>query len=111
MVVLIVQFQLAGISPEEYEAHAEQVAPAIAGMPGLIAKAWIADPAENTYGGVYIWTDRAAAEAYVDGELLQATRRSPALAGFRTSIFETLAAPTAVTASGLDALSATVAAA
>jgi quinol monooxygenase YgiN len=111
MVVLVVQFQLAGISPTEYEAHAEQIAPAVAGMPGLIAKAWLADPAENAYGGVYLWTDRAAAEAYVDGELFQAARESPAFAGFRSSIFETLAGPTAVTASSLAPLSAAVAAA
>ena len=106
MVVQIVHFQLAGIGPEEYEAHAERIAPEFARLPGLIAKAWLADPGENTYGGVYLWTDRAAAEAYADGELLAAARRNPAFAGFRSSILDTLAAPTALTARGLAALSA-----
>jgi hypothetical protein len=105
MVVQIVQFQLAGIDPEEYEAHAEQIAPVFAGLPGLIAKAWLADPGENTYGGVYLWTDRAAAEAYSDGELLAAARRNPAFVGFRSSILDTLAAPTALTTRGLAELS------
>ena len=107
MVVQIVQFQLAGISPEEYEAHAERIAPAIAGLPGLIAKAWLGDRGEDTYGGVYLWADRAAAEAYEDGELLAAVRRNPAFAGFRSSILDTLAAPTVLTTRGLAELSAT----
>jgi hypothetical protein len=107
MVVQIVQFQLQGITPGEYEAKAEQIAPAFARLPGLIAKAWLADPGENTYGGVYLWTDRAAAEAYADGELLAAARGNPAFAGFRSSIHDTLAAPTALTARGLAELAGT----
>jgi hypothetical protein len=105
MVVQIVQFQLAGIGPVEYEAEAERIAPAFARLPGLIAKAWLADPGEETHGGVYLWTDRAAADAHADGELLAAARRNPAFAGFRSSILDTLAAPTAVTAQGLAELS------
>jgi heme-degrading monooxygenase HmoA len=107
MVVQIVHFQLAGIGSAEYEAHAERIAPKFAELPGLIAKAWLADPAENTYGGVYLWADRAAAEAYADGELLAAARRNPAFAGFRSSILDTLPAPTALTAPGLAALATT----
>jgi hypothetical protein len=111
MVVQIVHFQLAGISPAEYAAKAEGIAPAFVDLPGLIAKVWLADPGEDTYGGVYLWTDRAAAEAYADGELLAAARRNPAFAGFRSTILDTLAAPTELTARGLARLSATEAAA
>ena len=106
MVVQIVQFQLAGIGPAEWEAEAERIAPAFARLPGLIAKAWLADPSEDTYGGVYLWTDRAAAEAYANSELLAAARRNPAFAGFHSSILDTLAAPTALTTRGLAGLSA-----
>ena len=105
MVVQIVHFQLAGISPEQYEAEAERIAPKLARLPGLIAKVWLADPDENTYGGVYLWTDRDAAEAYADGELLAAARRNPAFAGFQSMIVDALAAPTALTARGLAELS------
>ena len=79
MVVQIVHFQLAGISPEQYEAHAERIAPEFARLPGLIAKAWLADPDENAYGGVYLWTDRDAAEAYAEGELLAGGPPEPGL--------------------------------
>lgn len=111
MVVQIVQYQLAGIDPAEYEAEAERIAPAFLRLPGLIAKTWLADPGEGAYGGVYLWTDRAAAEAYADSELLAAARRNPAFAGFHSSIFDTLAAPTALTARALAGLSAMEAAA
>jgi hypothetical protein len=104
MVVQIVQFQLDGIGPQEYAAEAERIAPAFAHLPGLIAKAWLADADENTYGGVYLWTDRVAAEAYADGELLAGARRNPAFANFRSSILDTLVAPTALTARGLAGL-------
>jgi heme-degrading monooxygenase HmoA len=107
MVVQIVQFQLAGIGPAEYESEAERIAPAFARLPGLIAKVWLADRGDDTYGGVYLWADRAAAEAYAEGDLLAAARRNPAFAGFRSTILDTLPAPTAVTARGLAALSAT----
>jgi hypothetical protein len=110
MVVQIVQFQLAGIDPEAYEARAEQIAPAFASLPGLIAKAWLGDRATGTYGGVYLWADRAAAEAYASGELLAAARENPAFASFRSSILDTLAGPTALTSPGLAALSTTGAA-
>jgi heme-degrading monooxygenase HmoA len=106
MVVQIVQFKLAGIDPAEYEAHAERIAPAFARMPGLIAKAWLADPDENAYGGVYLWADRDAAEAYADGELFAAARGNPAFAGFRSTILDTLDGATALTTRSLAALSA-----
>ena len=33
-------------------------------LPGLDAKYWLCDPEHNSYGGVYLWRDRAAMEAY-----------------------------------------------
>jgi hypothetical protein len=105
MVLQIVQFQLAGIGQLEYEAEAERIAPTFADLPGLIAKVWLADPGEDTYGGVYLWTDRAAAEAYANGELLAVARRNPAFSNVRSSIFDTLAGPTALTARALAGLS------
>ena len=105
MVVQIVQFQLDGIDPQAYEARVARIAPEFAQLPGLIAKAWLADRETDTYGGVYLWTDRAAAEAYADGELLAAARLNPAFANFRSSILDTLDGPTSLTSPGLAALS------
>ena len=106
MNVLVVTFNLAGLSEASYRQQAASLAPRFGQAPGLISNLWLAEPESNTYGGVYLWTDRDAAEAYADGELLAAARRNPAFTGFRSSIVDTLAAPTAVTARGLAALSA-----
>ena len=44
-------------------------------MPGLISKVWLANPATNTYGGVYTWRDRASMEAFARSELFQGIGR------------------------------------
>jgi Putative mono-oxygenase ydhR len=107
MVVQIVQFQLAGIDRLTYESRVEQIAPSFSRLPGLIAKAWLADRETDTYGGVYLWADRVAAETYAEGELLGAARQNPAFANFHSKILDTLAGPTALTSPGLARLSAT----
>jgi quinol monooxygenase YgiN len=72
MHVQIVNFNLQGMSVEEFHAVCDQVAPAFAQVPGLIAKVWLADDASNTYGGVYLWRDSAAMEEFMRGELFAA---------------------------------------
>ena len=52
--IQIVTFNLAGLRPEQYAAHAQTVAPRFAELSGLRSKAWIADDGTNTYGGVYV---------------------------------------------------------
>lgn len=41
------------------------------GMPGLVMKAWINDG--KTFGGFYIFADKASAEAYINSDLIQNT--------------------------------------
>jgi hypothetical protein len=45
------------------------VAPAFAGLPGLVSKTWLAAPETNTYGGGYRWRSREAMGAYKEGEI------------------------------------------
>lgn len=98
MHVQIVNFQLKGISREGYEALCDQVAPAIAALPGLISKVWLADSATNTYGGVYLWRDRAAMEGFLRSEIFRAVATNPNLADIKSRDFGVLEAPGAVTA-------------
>ena len=48
----------------EQEAALRALAEDIAAEPGLLWKIWTASAAENRAGGVYLFADRAAAEAY-----------------------------------------------
>lgn len=103
MHVLIVNFQLNGLSPAAYAALAAQRAPHFAAMPGLISKVWLADPAANVYGGVYLWASRAALDAYLASETFNALAGNPAFTGVNARIFDTLPEPTAVSAAALTA--------
>jgi len=95
--IQVVTFQLAGLEPETYRAHAEAAAPAFTEIPGLRAKAWLANPATNTYGGVYAWESRAAMDAYVGGPIFRALLANPAMARVTTHDFAVLERPTEVT--------------
>jgi heme-degrading monooxygenase HmoA len=95
--IQLVTFQLAGLDPEAYQAHAEAVAPAFTEIPGLRAKAWLANPSTNTYGGVYAWESREAIEAYVNGPIFGALLANPGIAHVTTRDFAVLDRPTEIT--------------
>ncbi|MCC7364674.1 MAG: YdhR family protein [Dehalococcoidia bacterium] len=97
MQVLIVTFKLAGITPEEYAARCDEIAPVFAAIPGLVSKTWLADPATNTYGGVYEFTDRAAVDAYFGGDVFAMAKANPGFADLQVHVFGTFAAPGRVT--------------
>jgi hypothetical protein len=98
--IQIVRFTLDGLDHDTFAAHCEQVAPAFAGIPGLISKAWLGDERAGIYGGVYAWRDRAAMDAYVAGDVFAAVRVNPAFAGVTTEAYDVLAAPSRITAPG-----------
>lgn len=105
MHVQIVNFQLSGITEEQYRTICDELAPAFAATPGLISKVWLADADTNSYGGVYVWRDQAAMEEFQAGELFKAVLSHPNLSGISSQDFGVLEAPTAVT-SQLPALAA-----
>jgi Putative mono-oxygenase ydhR len=95
--IQIVTFQLDGLEPDAYRAHAEAVAPAFTQIPGLRAKAWLASPSTNTYGGVYAWARREAMEAYISGPIFGALLATPGIADVVTRDFEVIEPPTEIT--------------
>jgi Putative mono-oxygenase ydhR len=95
--IQVVTFQLAGIEPDAYRAHCEAAAPAFAEIPGLRAKAWLANPSTNTYGGVYAWESRQAMDAYLSGPIFGALLVNPAMADVTTRDFGVLERPTEIT--------------
>ena len=95
--IQLVTFQLAGLEPDAYRAHCEAAAPKFAEIPGLRAKAWLANPSTNTYGGVYAWESRAAMEAYVSGPIFGALLANPGMADVTTREFAVLERPTEIT--------------
>ena len=81
MQVQIVNFNLKDMTDAEFRSMANEVAPAFASVPGLIGKIWLADAGKDTYkdtyGGVYIWQDAAAKQAYLASDLGQGVTGNP----------------------------------
>jgi heme-degrading monooxygenase HmoA len=101
MHVQIITFGLNGISEEDYGKMAEAVAPTIAVMPGLVSKAWLADPETNTYGGAYIWQDREAMKAYAETDIYKGMATNPHFEGVTVKDFAVLENPTHITGGAL----------
>ena len=49
MQILIVNFNLDGLSEEEFESSCDELAPAFAAVPGLASKVWLAERAEGAH--------------------------------------------------------------
>lgn len=97
MHVQIVNFRLKGMTRAQYEELCDAVAPGLASFAGLISKVWLCDEATNTYGGVYLWRDRAAMEAFLRSDIFRAVATNPKLAEITSRDFGVLERPSAVT--------------
>lgn len=97
MHIQVVTFNLQGMTDEEFRAMCDQLAPVFATIPGLISKAWLADTATNTYGGIYSWENKAALDAYMQSEIYQSVVNHPNFAGINSQDFGILEGPTRIT--------------
>ncbi|HSJ45567.1 MAG TPA: YdhR family protein [Euzebyales bacterium] len=102
MNVLIVTFRLDGMSAAEYAQACEEVAPLFTAVPGLVAKVWLADPASNAYGGVYLFTNSDAVAAYLASDLFHRLADTPGLGDVTVDDFGVLERPTSLTARAIN---------
>lgn len=56
-----------GLSRADYAEHAARIAERFQSVPGLIRKQFLFSAEQGMGGGVYLWTDRAAAEVCYRG--------------------------------------------
>jgi Putative mono-oxygenase ydhR len=82
--VLVVNLHLDGITEAEYYRMCDELAPVFAEVPGLVSKVWLADPASNSYGGIYTFADR---EANVLRHLASPLRSAPLRYGVQRAAF------------------------
>jgi len=106
MYARIVTFRLDGPSPADYQSHAVALAPAFSSWPGLLAKVWIADAENGTYGGIYLFADRASADESKGTDLYRSMVANTAFADLSIRELDVLEEPTAITASMLTAVHA-----
>src|SRR5689334_9168608 len=65
----------------DWLAHCEHAVDKMRAIEGLEWKLWLADPVRQRAGGIYLFSDRRAAEAYVNGPIVAALRAMPQVRG------------------------------
>ena len=85
------------VSLDEYRKSAEHVAPTIAGVPGLVSKLWIVDEERRRAGGAYLFADRSAATAFLEGPIIAGLGKNPAIRNVTVRLFDVLSAPSEIT--------------
>jgi hypothetical protein len=75
----------------------DQLATAIAEVPGLISKTWLADAASNTYAGVYLSDTEASSSNYRASELCNAVKTDPNVGEVSSREFGVLDGPSRIT--------------
>ena len=101
--IQVVNFNLEGITHDDFMGVANSVAPNFAPLPGLVSKVWLSDEANNTYGGVYSWNSEQGMDSYQDGELYSgALANNPNFVNLSDKGFDVLAGPSSVTSNLLD---------
>src|SRR5215471_19479521 len=76
------------VPPDVLLAHSREAATAIASVEGLIWKIWILREKEFEMGGMYLFANRAAAEAYLNHPVLQAVRSNPAVVSTQPELWD-----------------------
>ena len=83
----IITFELNGITEDQFRDAGASDAPTFADLPGLLAKIWLRDTEKNTYGGLYLWDNQDAYEAYIKGDVFNAIRTDQNLKSFESRDF------------------------
>lgn len=89
MVIVTVNYSYAGDPVEWAKAYTKARAELFVDLPGLKWKIWLDAPEENRTGGIYLFEDRASAEAYANGPLLGRHRANPAISDLQVRLFNT----------------------
>ena len=76
MHILVINFT-ADATPEQFDALAHEDAPIFAGIEGLAHKHFIYNHQEKTYGGVYMFENKAALDAYMSGDIYRSVLENP----------------------------------
>jgi hypothetical protein len=97
MHALFVSYVLRGSDPVQHSELCEQLAPAVAAVPGLLAKTWLTNRETGRFGGFYVFASREAFERYVASELYDTLLSSGSVAAVSASDFSIAELPTALT--------------
>jgi len=102
MHALFVTYTLRDSDAAQHAELCEQLAPAVAAVPGLLAKTWLTNCDTGRFGGFYVFASRAAFERYVASELFETLLRPASVGDVTASEFSVAGIPTALTRGPLN---------
>lgn len=105
MEALVVTFKT-DASQEAFTAANEENAPVFAEVDGLLTKIWIVDPESNTYGGIKLFSDSAALDAYLESDLFKGLLAEPSFEGASYRRYRVIEELTAKTQPGIQIVGA-----
>lgn len=87
--MLQINFRVAA-SREAYQAACTKVASAIAEVPGLLWKSWVYNQAAQEAGGIYLFEDAPALNAYLQGPIVAGLKSNPVFSEMSIKRWEVL---------------------
>ena len=93
------------VPPHVLLAHSREAASIIASVEGLIWKIWLMKEEESEMGGVYLFANREAAEAYLKHPVTQAVRSNPAVVSTESQLWDVESSLSALTRAPLPGVS------
>jgi Putative mono-oxygenase ydhR len=99
---LFVTYALRDATPDQHAELCAQLAPAVAAVPGLHSKAWLANRETGRFGGFYLFGSRADFERFVASELYDALTTHASIGDLATSEFSIVETATALTRGPCD---------
>lgn len=98
MVIVQVNYTRPAMPKAEWEArYTPERAQQFLAVPGLQWKIWLDGEEERRAGGIYLFADRAAAEAYVAGPIVARMKANPDVTDLQIRVFDVRENMTAIT--------------
>jgi len=94
--IVHIQFKLT-VPAAEYVQAVTPMAQVFVDLPGLEWKIWLRNEEAGTAGGVYLFSDAEAAQAFLDGPLVAQVRSAPMLSDFQATRYGVIESLTATT--------------
>jgi len=76
-----------GIPAAEFSRAMLPAAQPIADSPGLVWKIWLMNEADSEGGGIYLFEDEAAVNAFLGGPIVSALKANPIVSDIRVKMF------------------------
>ncbi len=107
MVIVQINYRRPDMPKAEWNArYTDETAAPFVSLPGLQWKIWLDDPSDaQLSGGIYLFADRASAEAYVAGPIVARMKANTALQALQIRVFDVRQNMSEITRAPLPALS------